>query len=166
MRTIYAIILLGILGACSSSVKSFYVVDEDKIDFDTFSFYALNNENLRPKQRRLDRLIEMTIYQVLTEKGFTQKNYPDTYISYKISLGTSATSNIDRHQPYRSYYYPEYNISTTQYKEGLLLIELYTKDDRLLWQGSKTFKVGKSKNTELLLLEMAKEVISAFKPVL
>lgn len=163
MKKVILLSLLALASACSTSVKSFYVVDENKIAFDTFSFYARNDDNLRPKQQELDSLIELSVSEVLIEKGFSKANYPEAYLSYKITLGTSSTTSIDQYQRYGSNYYPGYNTNTTHYKEGVLLIEIYSKDDKLLWQGSKSFKVGKSKNTQLLLLEMAREITSAFK---
>ncbi len=159
-------LLIITLSACSSGVISFYVIDESKIDFESFSFYARNEKNLRPQQLELDSLIERAISTELEQKGFAKKIYSDIYISYKITLGTTSTSNFDRHQNYSSYYYPNYNVSTSHYKEGVILIEFYTKNDKLLWQGSKAFKVGKSKNIKLLLIEYAKEIAHSFKPTL
>lgn len=167
MKQLIQFLILSIISSCSSSrVVSFYVIDEDKIEFDTFSFYARNNKNLRPQQQELDSLIEQTIYTELVRKGYTKKNYSDVYLSYKIALGTSSSSNINQHQNYTSYYYPNYNVNTTHYKEGVLLIEFYSNNDKLIWQGSKSFKVGKSKNTKALLLQYALEITNSFKPVL
>ncbi len=152
------------IGACSTKVTSFYVVDKDQINFETFSFYARNTKKLRPQQQELDSLLERTISTELIRKGFTNERFSDIFIGYKITLGTSSSSNIDPYQNYNSYYYPNYNVNTTHYKEGVLLIDFYTKEDKLIWQGSKTFKVGKSKNTKLLLVEYAKEITHSFKP--
>lgn len=167
MKQLIPFLLLSIISSCSSSrVVSFYVIEEDKIEFSTFSFYDRNKKNLRPQQEELDRLIEHTIYTELVRKGYTKKNYSDVYISYKITLGTSSSSNINRYPNYSSYYYPNYNVNTTHYKEGVLLIEFYSNNDKLIWQGSKSFKVGKSKNTKALLIQYAHEITNSFKPTL
>ena len=165
-RYLIAITLGSILlGSCSTSkVHSFYVVDESKIKFNTFSFYARKSTKLKPLQKELDSLIELMISTELIRKGFRRENYSDVYVDYKITLGTSSTSSVNR--PYYNYimYPSNYNINTTHYKEGVLLIELSTKEDKLLWQGSKSFKVRKSINTKDLFIDYVREIIISFKP--
>ena len=148
---------------CSPSTISFYVVDENRINFNSFSFYDRDTKNLRPQQQELDSLIELTISNELIRKGFEKQGSSDVYVGYKVSLGTSSTTSIDRQRYTSPVYYPNNNMSTTHYTEGVLLIEIYSKEEKLLWQGSKAFKVGKSTNTRMHLLKYSEEIISSFK---
>ncbi len=169
MKGFIYIIFAFVFSACSTNVVSFYVVGESAIQFETFSFYDRDTEKLRPQQKSLDSLIELSISNVLISKGFKEQNNSDVYVSYSITLGTSSTSNVDN-QHYDSYsnraYYPynyNYNVTTTNYKEGVLLIEFWSKEEKLLWQGSKSFKVRKSINTRELFISYAKEITASFK---
>lgn len=165
MKRFGYLLFLSFLAACSSSkVISFYVVEEQSINFESFSFYTRNLKDLRPQQKELDSLIELSISTELIRKGFKKRDFADVYVSYKISLGTSSTASVERPRYSSPVYYPNNNVNTTHYKEGVLLIEISTKDDKLLWQGSKSFKVGKSTNTRLLLLDYAQEITGNFKP--
>lgn len=167
MKRIYSfLVILLILGGCSATkVISFYVEDESNIDFSTFSFYKRETGKLNKEQLQLDSLLETTIANKLIEKGY-KKAYPsDVYISFQITTGSTSSSQMNN--PYygsRRYYpYYNYNVSVTQYKEGVLLVELRNNDDKLIWQGSKTFKVRSSNEIKQLLLQNASEIIQAFK---
>ncbi|MCF6360235.1 MAG: DUF4136 domain-containing protein [Cyclobacteriaceae bacterium] len=164
---IYAAIAF-FLSSCTTKVISFYVVDESRISFDTFSFYARDIKKLRPQQKLLDSLIERSISNELINKGYNKSYESDIYVSYKITMGTSSTTNIDNQHfnRYNQMYYPNYNVTTTNYKEGVLLIEFWDKHDKLLWQGSKSFKVRKSVNTRDLLIKYAQQIAFSFKPML
>jgi len=168
MKGIIYTIIAFLLTACSSHVISFYVVDEPAIQFEYFSFYDRDTEKLRPQQKSLDSLIELSISNVLVSKGFKEQRSSDVYVSYSITLGTSSTSNVDNQhfRPYsnRAFSRYNYNVTTTNYKEGVLLIELWSKEEKLLWQGSKSFKVRKSINTRELLVSYATEITASFKP--
>jgi len=166
MRKLTLFILLLFIGACSPKVVSFYVVDKGKISVDTFSFYARDTKELRPQQKEIDSLIELSITNELLKKGFKELIESDIIVSYQITLGISSTSNVNNQHfnnyRYNRMYYPDYNVTTTNYKEGVLLIEFWNKDEKLIWQGSKSFKVRKSMDTQKLLIEYAKEIASAF----
>ncbi len=167
MRKLNPIILLFLISTCTPKVISFYVVDANKISVDSFSFYARDTKELRPQQKELDSLIERSITSELLKKGYKKIGESDIIVSYQITLGTSSTSNVNNQHfnnyQYNRVYYPDYNVTTTNYKEGVLLIEFWNKDEKLLWQGSKTFKVRKSVDTKEMFIEYAKEITSAFK---
>lgn len=168
MKRIVLITLLALFSGCSTKVISFYVEDEPKIEFDTFSFYKREVSELNEEQSKLDSLLQLTIENTLIEKGYT-KSYPsDVYIGFSITTGTSSTTqspydirypNYSPYNRYGNYYYT----TTTQYKEGVFLIELYNRDDKLIWQGSKTFKVRSSVPIKDMLLQNATEIMSVFK---
>lgn len=166
---LYAILVFGFT-FCSSKVISFYVVDEGRISFETFSFYENKVKHIKPQLKSLDSLIEVAISNELVNKGYILKGNSDVYISFSITTGSSNTTNVDnqRFQNNRSFnnrnYFPYYSTTTTDYKEGVLLIELWSKDEKLLWQGSKPFKVKKSVDTQVLLVSYAQEITASFKP--
>jgi uncharacterized protein DUF4136 len=163
MRIIILSLLLATLSACLSGVKSFYVVDENKIQSDTFSFYAKKETRRNVHQIKLDSLVESIIIESLTHKNFNQ-NYPsELYVSYYFKSGKNKTPN---NTPY--YYDPYYNhssgVNNVRPEKGILLIEFWDSKDKLLWQGSKTFNSSKSKDPTKLIQEYTREVIAGFKP--
>ena len=163
MRKIVQVIFFVLLSACASNVVSFYVVDEQKIDFSTFSFYERKTNNLSSEQLKIDSLIEQNISIILVNTGFNNRSKSDIYISYSITLGATSSSSVENNR-YNNYNYSPYqNVNTTHYKEGVMLIEIFNKQDKLLWQGSKSFKVRKSIDTKELLIQYAKEITSSFK---
>ncbi len=162
MKTLIQIILFVLLSACSSNIISFYVINENKIELSTFSFYERKTNNLTPEIKKFDSLVEQSISEALISKGYVKQSYSDVYISYHITTGTTSSSNIDNNR-YNNNYSPYQNVNTTHYKEGVLLIEVFSKQDKLLWQGSKAFKVRKSIDTKELLIAYAKEITNSFK---
>ncbi len=168
MRLFIYIAFLIFLVSCSPKVTSFYVVDENQIHVETFSFYAREQQDLNLQKAELDSLIEKAITQKLINKGYV-KTYPSNiYVSYKImSDKTFKTHTQGTYNPV----VPNFNnmpydnfIYITEHKEGILIIEFYNENDKLLWQGSKSFKVRKSINTQELLIMYAKEITASFKP--
>lgn len=167
MKPVTAVVFTLILTGCAASkVISFYVEDEDYIYFTTFSFYRRDVSALNSEQKKLDSLIEQTITEGLFAKGYSKSHPSDVYVSFQFTTSNTSTSQVNN--PYslgRSYYpyYKNYDFNVTQYKEGVLLIELHNQNDKLIWQGSKTFKVRNSKDIKQLLLQDAAEIIGAFK---
>jgi len=93
MKGFIYIIFAFVLSSCSSNVISFYVVDESRISFESFSFYERDTKKLRPEQKSLDSLIELSISNILVSKGFKEKANSEMYISYSITLGTSSSGS-------------------------------------------------------------------------
>ena len=157
--------LFVLAGCASSRVVSFYFEDEGQIHFKTFSFYKRDVAALNPTQVRMDSLIESTISEGLISKGY-KLDYPsDAYVSFQITTGNTSSSQVSNPYYYRRTYYPYYpnDVSVTNYKEGIFLIEIYNQKDKLIWQGSKTFKERSSKDIKLILLQDAAEIIGSFK---
>ena len=176
MKKLIQLIFFVLLSACSSHVISFYVVDESDINYTTFSFYARDRQSKINQKVKLDSLIENVITGQLLKKGYTHTSPSDIYISYKImSDKTYKNHNNNQYNPlsqnglrYPTGFPPNYNNSlnngyVTERKEGVLIVDLYNKNDKLIWQGSKAFKVRKSIDTKELLIQYGKEVISAYK---
>ena len=162
-------VFVFIITSCASNTISFYVVDENRISFDTFSFYERGSTYIKPQQKSLDSLIENSISMELLNKGYKLRNNSDVYVSFNITMGSSSSTNVDNrnYQTYQRYstpnYYPNYSTTTTDYKEGVLLIEVWSSEEKLMWQGSKSFKVRKSVDTQALLIQYAREITASFK---
>lgn len=160
--------VLVTLSACTSGVNSFYVVDESKIQFDSFSFYEREKQSLNSKKVKLDSLIEELISKQLIIKGYNKSFPSDVYLSYKIISDKTYKTHTDYNYPGSSIYNnatPNY-YNVTERKEGIFMIEVFDQDDKLLWQGSKEFKVNKSTNTIALLENYIEKIIASFKRVL
>lgn len=164
MKLISYLIILVFLNSCSSSTISFYVVDESSIEFETFSFYA--REKLNSKKIELDSLVESLITTQLVTKGY-KKSYPsEMYLSYKIISDKTYKTHTDTN----NYLGPSnYNNATPNYyyvterKEGVFMIEMFNQEDKLLWQGSKAFKVNNSTDTKVLLEKYIEKIMASFK---
>ncbi len=117
MRKLTSFLLLFFIGACTPKVISFYVVDANKISANTFSFYARDTKELRPQQKEIDSLIELSITNELLKKGFKESIESDIIVSYQITLGVSSTSNVNNQHfnnyRYNRMYYPDYNVEST-----------------------------------------------------
>ena len=166
LHFLFHVLFFLFVAACSSSkVVSFYVESESQVKFKTFSFYKRNTSNLNARQIRLDSLIENIISDKLKSKGYLLSYPSEAYVSFQITASNTSTSEVNNPYYYRRTYYPYYNndVTVTQYKEGVFLIELYDQNDKLIWQGSKSFKERDSKNIEQLLLQNAAEITDVFK---
>lgn len=179
MRAVNYILVVLFISACSAKTISFYVVDESDINYTTFSFYARDKQNLIDQKAKLDSLIEHAIMDQLLKKGYTHTSPSEMYISYKImSDKTYKNRNNNHYDPlapnelgyptgYPTGYPPNYNNLNKNYvierKEGLLMIELYDNDDKLIWQGTKAYKVGKSTDVRALLINHIELIMTDFK---
>lgn len=166
-------LLLIILSACSSRVISFYVVEENKIQFKTFSFYARSKQNLNPQKVRLDSLIEELISYQLIMNNY-KKEYPsDVYIAYKFISDKTFNTHTDYSPPLNqaNYTFDNPNLPNnsnfyyvTEQKEGVFMIEIFDNNDKLIWQGSKSFKLNKSTDTKELFQKYVEQIVATFKP--
>lgn len=164
IRVFSIVVSIFLFARCTASkVVSFYIEDENNIHFQTFSFYKRDIKNLSPEQARLDSLLEQTITEGLKAKGYSKRYPSDVYVSLSITSSNTSSSDVNSPSYYRRTYYPYYDVNITQYKEGVFLIEIHNQNDKLIWQGSKTFKVRNSKDTNQLLLQYASEIVGSFK---
>ena len=167
MKKISAILIMATLlfftSCISSKVISFYVIDDVDLNFQTFSFYRREVSKLNTEYIEVDKKIQHSIETELINKGCKKANPSDVYISFKITTETNISNQINRPSNYYQGYSPYYNISTSQYKEGVMVFEFWSDNDKLLWQGSKTFKVRKSQELKELLVQYAMEITSSFK---
>jgi len=101
------------------------------------------------------------------------------YVSYKIMTDkTYKNQNTNGYDPsapngvgYPRNYSSNYNNSmsnnyVTERKEGVFMIDLYDNNDKLIWQGTKAYKVGKSTDIRALLISHIELILADFKSVL
>ena len=59
--------------------------------------------------------------------------------------------------------YPSsYDYSTQSYKTGVFIVDIKNSRGKLVWQGSKTFKLKSKQSVQATLPEICQEVIAAF----
>ncbi len=166
---VWAVCMLLLVTQCKTRTISFYVVDKDKLSFSTFDFYAKDTEGLTPRQQTTDSLLQHTITQVLQSNGYRQASPAQVYIAYQLTTGMAtninSTTNYAHNSPYRYNPYPylyDQPAYRTDYKEGVFIIELYSNQDKLLWQGSQSFKVKPGSETQPLLVSLAHNIMESF----
>ncbi len=147
-------------------------MDESDIDYTTFSFYARDRQNLIAQKATLDSLIEHVITTQLIKKGYTHTSPSEMYIGYRIMADKTFKNNDNNYyNPYsqNGLRYPtnynnlDNNHYVTERKEGVLMIELYNNNDKLIWQGTKAYKVGKSTDIRALLISHIELIMADFK---
>jgi hypothetical protein len=105
----------------------------------------------------------------LESKGLRPSSLPDIYVSFVINIHTSEETTVDNYSRYdynrRYYNYGYMNpdfYNTNQYKEGVLIIDIKNADNKLIWQGSKTFKVKSRASLRESLPQICQEIIASF----
>ncbi len=176
MRSIIYILTILFISACAPKTLSFYVMDESNINYTTFSFYARDRQNLIEQKAKLDSLIENVITSQLLNKGYTHTSPSEMYVSYKImtdktyknqnsnGYDPSAPNGVGYPRNYSSNYNNQMNNNyVVERKEGVFMIDLYDNNDKLIWQGTKAYKVGKSTDIRALLISHIGLILADFK---
>jgi len=130
----------------------------------TFGVFAAEDyASLSEANKKLAGQLKSIISKGLELKGLRGSALPDLYVSYLINVHTSSETQRDNYNPYNRYNYNSYyNYSTRNYKEGVLIIDVKNDDQKLVWQGSKTFKVSSKQSISELLPEICREVIAVY----
>ena len=161
----YVLVIISLmLSGCATKVVSIYNSNVADIKANTF-FVEPTNEyaSLSEDNQRVDSIMQAVINKSLGLKGLKVSSLPDLYVSYIINVHTSSETQQDNYSPYNRYnYYNPYNYSTRNYKEGVLIIDIKNDDGKLIWQGSKTFKVRSKRSVEELLPEICREIMTAY----
>lgn len=156
--------IIVMLSGCSTKVVSIYNSTVANNKARTF-FIEQTNEyaSLSTDNQKTDGLLQTEISKSLGLKGLEMSSVPDLYVSYIINVHTSSKTQQDNYSPYNryNYYYP-YNYSTSNYKEGVLIIDIKNDEGKLIWQGSKTFKIRSKRSVEESLPEICREIIAAY----
>ena len=164
VRFCLLLILSFLLTNCSTKVVGIYNYNVTHKKPDTFLVYSAGEyTSLSPDNEDLDSQLQQIISNSLLLKGLKNSSIPDIYVSYIISVNTSSETQRNNNSPYTRYYYDySYNYSTRNYKEGVLIIDIKNDDNKLIWQGSKTFKVKSKQSVEELLPEICREIMTAY----
>jgi hypothetical protein len=160
----YILIIILILSGCAPKVVSIYNHDVTNKNPNSFLVNPASEYASRSvTNQKIDSLLQAVISQSLSLKGLKISALPDLYVSYVIDVHTSSETQQDNYSPYNrySYNYP-YNYSTRNYKEGLLIIDIKNNLGKLIWQGSKTFKIRSKQSVEELLPEICREIMIAY----
>ena len=153
-----------ILSGCATKVVSIYnhdVTNKNPISFliNPASEYASRSV----ANQKIDSVLQAVISQSLSLKGLKISALPDLYVSYVIDVHLSSETQQDNYSPYNRYTYNDpYNYSTRNYKEGLLIIDIKNNRGKLIWQGSRTFKIRSKQSVEALLPEICREIMIAY----
>ena len=161
----YILIIILTLSGCAPKVVSIYNHEVTNKNPNSFLVNSANEYSSRSvANQKIDSLLQAVISQSLSLKGLKISAVPDLYVSYVIDVHTSSETQQDNYSPYNrySYNYP-YNYSTRNYKEGLLIIDIKNNRGKLIWQGSRTFKIRSKQSVEMLLPEICREIMIAYK---
>ena len=161
------IILIWLITSCSTKVVGIYNNAAFKKGQRTF-IVQLPRES-KPssdKNKILEDRLQDIITTNLENNGLSTSSLPDLYVSYMISVyNTSETTNNNHNNLYSrsNYMYPSsYDYSTQSYKTGVFIIDIKNSRGKLVWQGSKTFKLKSKQSVQATLPEICQEVIEAF----
>jgi len=158
------VIFIYLLSGCATKVVSIYNYDIANNKPNTFLIIpASESASLSDDNKKLDKNLHAIISNGLELKGLKNSAIPDLYVSYIISVHTSSETQQDNYSRYNRYYYSDpFNYSTRNYKEGVLIIDVKNDDGKLIWQGSKTFRIRSKQSVEELLPEICLEIITAY----
>lgn len=170
-RKLVVAISLVLLG-CSPKVVGIYNEGALKTVPKTFHLYATDEvESLSLEEQEFDNKLLSIIREDLNAKGLSESSLPDIYISFIINVHASeeTTQNtMSRFDYYRFYnygYYDPTQFTSRTYKQGVLIIDIKNYDNKLVWQGSKAFKLSSRKSSRNELLIACQEIIAGFDPV-
>ena len=163
-RICLLVIFIFLLSGCATNVVSIYNYDIANIKPNTFLILPANEPaSLSAENKKLDSQLQTIINNGLEFKGLKNSAIPDLYVSYIINVHTSSETQEDNYSRSNRYYYSyPYNYSTRNYKEGVLIIDVKNDDGKLIWQGSKTFKIRSKQSVEELLPEICQEIIATY----
>lgn len=168
------ITLCLLLAGCAAKVVGIYNPGSLKATPKTYHVYFPEAEDsFSPERQQLDQQLVDIITQGLANKNLKLSSLPDLYVSFIISVHTTEEFNQNNLNPfdmrYRYYNYGFYDpslINSQAYKEGVFIIDIKNGENKLVWQGSKSFKLNARKSSSEELLQSCREIIAAFDPAL
>ena len=169
MKTITSIVILisFLFVGCATRVASIYNTDVALKKPATYRVYSENEyASTNVENKNLDSLLLNIISERMAFQGLKTSALPDVIVSYKVSVYTSSDTRKNGYGTYDRYNnYNAYNYSTSNYKEGILIIDIKNDDGKLIWQGSKTFKIRSRQSVRALLPEDCREIMTYFNLV-
>ena len=174
LKNSYLIAALFLLAACSAKVVGIYNPGSLPATPKSFHvYYPEEEDSFSPERQKLDQDLVQILTDKLKSKGLKESSIPDLYVSFIISVHTTEDFNQNtlspydmRNRYYRMGYYDPNQFNTQRYKEGVLIVDLKNSDNKLVWQGSKSFKLNARRSSIDELLESCREIITQFDPAL
>ena len=168
------IFLLGllILAGCATNVVGIYNPGSLSSVPSTFHVFSPDEEDSSsPQKQKIDQQFVDIITAGLEARGLNKSSLPDIYVSFMINVHTSEDLNQNNINPYdyryRYYnygYYDPNRFNSQSYKEGVFIIDIRNADNKLVWQGSKSFKLSARRSSTEELLVACREIIADFDP--
>lgn len=171
MNRILGIVTLVLFAGCSPKVVGIYNSGTLKSIPKSYHVYATDEvESLSEDGQVFDQRLVTIITDDLDAKGLTESSLPDIYISFMISVHSSeetTQTSYSRYDYYRYYnygYYDPNQFNNRTYKQGVLIIDIKNVNNKLVWQGSKAFKMSSKQSSREELLMACQEIIAGFDP--
>jgi hypothetical protein len=159
------LVVISVLVSCATKVVGIYNPEVAQTKPKTYGVYAVDDyASISEDNKKLDNRLQSIIGKDLELKGLKESALPDIYVSYIISIHTSSETRQDEYNTYNRYNYnsPYNQYTTRNYKEGVLIIDVRNEDQKLIWQGSKAFKVGSKQSIGELLPGICNEIIAVY----
>lgn len=154
---------------CATKVASIYNYSAADGDFKTFLVVAPEEKDSQtPENKLFDQRLQAILTTSLENKGLQTSSLPDLYVSYAVSVYNTSETTSNFNNPYgynyyNRYYYPSnFDYTTRTYKTGVFLINIKNARGKLIWQGSKTFRLKSKESVQARIPEICREVIGAF----
>ena len=161
------LVVSGLFG-CAPQVVGIYNSDQVKIEPKTFYVYGIEDvKSLSDAEKQLNKRLVDIINDDLEMKGLKKSSLADIYVSFMVNVHTSQETretpiNSYNYRYYNYNYLNPYNSSTQNYKEGVFIIDVKNQDNKLVWQGNKTFKLKSRDSVQEVLPVICAEVINSF----
>jgi len=155
-----------IIGGCSKyQIISDYDHEADFGKYKTFNFQNPKpnpDAPIRFSQINQNRIKHAITYEMMLH-GYEKTTNPDLLISFYLKV--DQRQGVYDYGPYYGYDYGWNDVSTYNYKEGTLTIDLVdTKRNRLVWQGSAMGVLPeKSKNVEEKVKKVIQKIFNEYK---
>jgi hypothetical protein len=167
-----SVLILGLfsLASCASRVVGIYNPGSLNGPPKTFHVYATKDEGkVAAEKQEFDQQLMTIIAETLESKNLKKSSLPDLYVSFIISVHSTEELNQTAFSPYdyrfRYYnYYDPMRFNSQTYKQGVLIIDIRNADNKLVWQGSKSFKLNARNSSTEELFTSCREIITEFDP--
>jgi hypothetical protein len=140
---LFMMIMTAILLACSPAVSVFHDYDRDK-DIQSYATYdwkavdgVESNQNPIYYNELNDKRIKTATDKVFVEKGYQHvSDAPSLLLHYHIIVEDKSIVTMDPNEHQFSPYWMREEMSTYQYKEGTLILDLMDAEtNELVWRG-------------------------------
>ena len=159
------IIFFWLITSCATKVANTDNFSIAPVEPKTFLIQpAYDYSSLTQENQLLDEQLHQIIETGLIKKGLFIASEPDFYVNYLVNVYLSSDVRNDINYPYCGYdfMYPHY-YSTSEYEEGVLIIDLKNHIGELVWQGTKQFKLTSVEEVQETLPGICRKIIKTYK---